>query len=353
MKRTILAVVALLSWGTAFGQFTFNDAGFLGALTPPAATSGGSAPVISNVSCGTPTSSGMTITWNTAVSTVNNKVQYSIHADMSASSTATGSDGGTSHSVPLTGLTASTVYYYQVQSDANSQTTFSSEGNCTTAAGGNLLSAMNPNFVWLNTTNVTLVSGTQNVTNWVDCSNLFVLKARSTSAYPTNNTSANGGVWFTGNGNCYLTNLSVPAGISFSSSGNWTLAWRSAVNSGNSGRGALSIPNTGDAGVVFGNPTTPSLSVIYGATDVSRTLVAGTLYSIMLSCSSGTWTLYTNGVSALTGTGFSTWVAQCVGNDPTTDPLTGYIQKMAYWTNSAKTQTDATNWHTFCVQNNP
>lgn len=85
------------------------------AVTTNASTSTG-LPVISNIAV-TPTSSGATITWNTDAA-ASSQVFYGTTASYGASTTLD-STLVTSHSVTLSGLTASTTYHYQIQS-ANS-----------------------------------------------------------------------------------------------------------------------------------------------------------------------------------------------------------------------------------------
>ena len=90
-------------------------------------------PVISSISSGIPTTTSATITWTTdeaATSQVNygTTTSYGI-----ASSSAT---LATSHSIALTGLTASTAYHFQVQSvDSQGNTATSSDQTFTTASG--------------------------------------------------------------------------------------------------------------------------------------------------------------------------------------------------------------------------
>jgi PKD repeat protein len=209
--------------------------------------------------------------------------------------------------------------------------------------GSDLLSAMNPNFVWLSST---LASG--NVSAWTDLTNGARLTAYSSAAYPTNSLSAGGGVWFSGNGSCYLTN----AGLALSGSGNWTLAFRAQFPSASVNDGAV-VSNVGDNPCIdLGNGANPHLVVYYPAF-YSATMASGVWYSIMMACSSGSWNCWTNGVLATSGTGLSTWSLQCVGDNPSNDPYLGYIQKFVVWTNAAKTITDAANWNTYCSTNNP
>ncbi len=70
-------------------------------------------PVISAVTASSITSSGATITWTTDESS-SSVVEYGL--TNAYGSTSTGASGVTSHSVPLTGLAANTVYHYCVKS---------------------------------------------------------------------------------------------------------------------------------------------------------------------------------------------------------------------------------------------
>ncbi len=76
---------------------------------PPDITS----PVISAVASSSISASGATITWTTDESS-SSVVEYGLTT--SYGSTTTGTNGVTSHSVPLTGLAANTVYHYRVKS---------------------------------------------------------------------------------------------------------------------------------------------------------------------------------------------------------------------------------------------
>src|SRR5260370_6572573 len=79
---------------------------FLGAPLPP--------PVISAVAAGSITSSGATITWTTNIP-ANTQVEYGTTTAY-GNLTTLDTNLVTSHSVPLPGLTASTLYHYRVRS---------------------------------------------------------------------------------------------------------------------------------------------------------------------------------------------------------------------------------------------
>jgi hypothetical protein len=93
-----------------------------------------SAPVISSISSGTPGQTSATITWTTDQSS-NSEVVYGTTTGYgSASSSAS---NVTSHSLTLTGLTASTTYDYEVVStNVGSQTSTSTNQTFTTASAG-------------------------------------------------------------------------------------------------------------------------------------------------------------------------------------------------------------------------
>ena len=92
-------------------------------------------PVISAVSAGTPTSSGATITWTTDQAS-NSQVAYGTTSSYGSLS-ALNSTLTTSHSVTLTGLAASTTYFYQVQSQ-------SAQGGLGTSGGFTFTTAAAP-----------------------------------------------------------------------------------------------------------------------------------------------------------------------------------------------------------------
>jgi len=94
-------------------------------------TYGSVAPHISNISA-TVTSSGATITWQTDSPTTS-QVVYGLSPTYSASSSLNSSPTLT-HSVSLSGLSASTVYHFAVKS-SNGTVSTSSDQTFTTAAG--------------------------------------------------------------------------------------------------------------------------------------------------------------------------------------------------------------------------
>lgn len=88
-------------------------------------------PNISGVSSGTPTSSAATITWNTNEK-ANSTVEYGTAQSLGSSKSST--SRGTSHSVSLSSLSASTTYYYNV-------TSCDFAGNCNTTGTHSLATA--------------------------------------------------------------------------------------------------------------------------------------------------------------------------------------------------------------------
>jgi subtilisin len=99
------------------------------------ATPDTTAPVISAVAAGSITSGGATVTWTTDESS-DSQVDYGTSSGgYSQSSGVSQTSGVTSHSVSLSGLSASTTYYYVVKSkDAAGNLATSGEGSFTTAA---------------------------------------------------------------------------------------------------------------------------------------------------------------------------------------------------------------------------
>jgi len=92
-----------------------------------------SAPTISAISSGTPTTTGTTITWTTDQASTS-QVQYGT-TNAYGSSTTEDTATNTSHSVTLTGLSANTPYHYRVIStNSDGQTSTSSDATFTTAS---------------------------------------------------------------------------------------------------------------------------------------------------------------------------------------------------------------------------
>jgi len=85
-------------------------------ITNPPATDV-TAPVLSNVGVPSiPGTSSATVTWTTDDVCTNNWLTYSIASDLSSPTSVTNATTGTSESVSLNGLTASTLYYYAAYS---------------------------------------------------------------------------------------------------------------------------------------------------------------------------------------------------------------------------------------------
>ena len=110
---------------TLFSGATFSTD--VGAGAPPPATP----PVISNVQASGITSSTATITWSTDQAS-NSQVDYGTSTSYGFS--VSNSASVTSHSVQLTGLSASTLYHYRVDSTDAAGTTSSGDFTLTTAA---------------------------------------------------------------------------------------------------------------------------------------------------------------------------------------------------------------------------
>lgn len=132
-----------LDWNTAGvvdGSHTVSArardaAGNSTTATSVSVTTSNTAPVITNVSAGSITTSGATITWSTAIASTS-RVEY-------GTTTAYGSTSAldntlvTSHSVALTGLSAFTLYHYRVAStNSAGQTGTSGDFTFATLAGG-------------------------------------------------------------------------------------------------------------------------------------------------------------------------------------------------------------------------
>ena len=111
-------------------------AGWLFLLPPPLLWAGkpdNTAPTISSVNASAITSSGATITWTTDEASTS-QVDYGVTISY-GQSTPLNSTLVTSHSVSLTGLSASTVYHYRVRSkDAASNERLSADVTFTTAS---------------------------------------------------------------------------------------------------------------------------------------------------------------------------------------------------------------------------
>ncbi|HVE14079.1 MAG TPA: fibronectin type III domain-containing protein [Elusimicrobiota bacterium] len=116
------------------GATSLNNMGVMadaGSETACALTVG-SAPVISAVSAGSLTSGGATVSWTTDQPS-DSQVEYGTGASY-GSSTPLASSPVTSHSVVLSGLSASTLYHYRVKSSANGQQSVSGDNTFTTAS---------------------------------------------------------------------------------------------------------------------------------------------------------------------------------------------------------------------------
>lgn len=100
-------------------------------------------PVISNVTPPEITSSSATITWNTDEYS-NSVVRYDTDGGLGYDFVASSADMAVDHSVPVSGLASSTIYYYIVEStDASNNTATSTEYSFTTTDGDNELHVFN------------------------------------------------------------------------------------------------------------------------------------------------------------------------------------------------------------------
>ncbi len=258
--------------------------------------------------------------------------------------------GATASGYSIASAQAANAGSYSVVVTNNYGSVTSSAAVLTVQPGGggatDLLSQMNPNFVWLSQT---LASG--NVTTWIDLSNslAFTTSKQRRGNYPTNNTAANAGVYFNGNGSCFMTNT----GIALSGSGNWTIASTIMTPGLSFYYGSLGSDVNGHNGA-FWSCHPVCLDLCWGNSDhesPASSLAAGVRYNIMVSSSAGARTVWTNGVQLMTANGFPTWVLSNIGDD-SGDAYKGYIQRFVVWTNAAKTLTDAVNWNTYCSTSN-
>lgn len=128
--RTIALALLLMALSLPMQTFagTYGD----GAYDAGAYDIGGS-PAISSISSGTPGETGATITWTTDV-VANSQVAYGTTSAYGATTTLD-STLVASHSVPLSGLSASTTYHFQIITiDASSSVATSSDQTFATAA---------------------------------------------------------------------------------------------------------------------------------------------------------------------------------------------------------------------------
>lgn len=102
------------------------------AFQPANGTTSTTPPVISNIASSGITSSAATITWTTDVSS-DSQVDYGTTTSYGSSS-AVNSTLTTSHSVPLSGITANTLYHYRVKSSSNGNLAVSADNSFTTIA---------------------------------------------------------------------------------------------------------------------------------------------------------------------------------------------------------------------------
>lgn len=121
-------------------------------------------PVISTVSCGTPSNTLMTITWNTD-ETANQSVDYGTTTALSNNNATITT--GTSHSVQISGLIGNTLYFFNVTSwDTTGNKNSTGNGtahapfNCTTAAVSDTTPPLMTNL--LNSS----ISGTTAIISW-------------------------------------------------------------------------------------------------------------------------------------------------------------------------------------------
>ncbi|MEK7175096.1 MAG: fibronectin type III domain-containing protein, partial [Patescibacteria group bacterium] len=120
---------------TPSGGVDYSDGYFMATSTPPATTSAGTAPTISNVQTTDITSNTAVIIWNTDRPT-DTQVEYGLN-NLYGSRTTLNTSMVASHSVNLTGLNPATTYYYRVKSkDASGYYATMNDYTFTTASPG-------------------------------------------------------------------------------------------------------------------------------------------------------------------------------------------------------------------------
>ena len=136
MTRALSAIIALVALlvSASLGYASFRMHGL-----------GPAAPVISNISSGTPGTTTATITWTTSTASTS-VVNYGLTSGYG--STVSDPSLVTSHSINLTGLTASTTYHFGVASkDVYNQTTTSTDQTFATAGGNNTLTPLAVRYI--------------------------------------------------------------------------------------------------------------------------------------------------------------------------------------------------------------
>ena len=124
----------------------------------------GNPPVISSVATSSVTTSGATITWTTDKAS-DSVVEYiTTNNDVYTNAPSQGkAESVTSHSVALTGLTASTTYYFRVKST-------DSDANTGTGAGSNFTTNSGPTITFVKATGETVTEETATITWTTDLS---------------------------------------------------------------------------------------------------------------------------------------------------------------------------------------
>jgi hypothetical protein len=120
-------------------------------VTVTVSSGGGSPPIISNVASSGVTSSGATLTWTTDISS-DSQVDYGT-TNAYGSNSALDSGLTTTHSVSLSGLSASTLYHFRVRSSSSGGLAVSSDNTFTTSASGGgggtvAWAQMSPTSIW-------------------------------------------------------------------------------------------------------------------------------------------------------------------------------------------------------------
>ena len=273
-------------------------------------------PVISNIAAGNITSSNAVITWTTDELS-NSVVEYGLTT--AYGSTTSDATNVTSHSISLTGLSASTLYHYRVKStDAAGNTTTSADNTFTTGVPPIIDSVADGNFttnpVWGGTTSTWQVVTSSDVAAGATNSNtlrLNVTSAVSGTQYLRTQRTAS---WGTSQSWSYWMGRRVQAATNANHSIVWL--WANETNLTSSTVDGYRIrfgDDTGDDNIVLQSVTNGSATDILTSSGTVPNGLTDIGFMVRVTrTSSSVWTLYTSTLPTSSGTGaIATAAPQC------------------------------------------
>lgn len=267
-------------------------------------------PVISNVASGSITTNSALITWTTDEPS-NSVVEYGLTTSYGSSTS--NATNVTSHSIALSGLSASTLYHYRVKStDAAGNTATGVDNTFTTgtASVSTLVESFTDgNFtaspVWGGTTSTWLVAASSDVAAGATSSNTLRLNMTSASSGTQYLRTQRTASWGPAQSWSFWVGRRLQAATSANHSIVWLWANKTNLNSSSvSGYRVRFGDDTGDDNIVLQRVTSGVVTDIITSTGTVPNALTDIGFMVRVTRTSGSvWTLYTSVLPTVSGTG--------------------------------------------------